>query len=85
MNFSGKVPVEFLDLQKDNWQTCDCQGMELKICEEALKLDFLINVPVMKGHCQTKITCALKNMKGLLPNTEKRRFLLWGCTSPLPI
>ena len=26
-------------------------------------LDFMINVPVMKGHCQTKITCALKNMK----------------------
>lgn len=78
-----KYRVEFLDLQKDNWQTCDCQGMELKICEEALKLDFLINVPVMKGHCQTKITCALKNMKGLLPNAEKRRFHALGLHKPI--
>ena len=42
--------------------------MELQgICDSALALDFLINDPVLKGHCQTKITCALKNMKGLIP------------------
>ena len=47
------------------------------------KLDFLINVPVMKGHCQTKITCALKNMKGLIPNSEKRRFHSMGLHKPI--
>ena len=56
---------------------------ELKICDEAKKLDFLINVPVMKGHCQTKITCALKNMKGLIPNSEKRRFHSMGLHKPI--
>ena len=59
-DLSEKYGVEFLDMQKDSYETYDCQGMELKICDEAMKLDFLINVPVMKGHCQTKITCALK-------------------------
>ena len=48
-----------------------------------MKLDFLINVPVMKGHCQTKITCALKNMKGLIPNSEKRRFHSLGLHEPI--
>ena len=46
-------------------------------------MDFLINVPVMKGHCQTKITCALKNMKGLIPNTEKRHFHSMGLHKPI--
>ena len=40
--------------------------MELNVCERVKEIDFLINVPVLKGHCQTKITCALKNMKKYL-------------------
>ena len=70
--------VKFYDTQKDKSYVKDCSGLELKICESVKKVDFLINVPVMKGHCQTKITCALKNMKGLIPNTEKRHFHAMG-------
>ena len=75
--------VEFYDTQKDKSYTKDCCGLELKICESVKKVDFLINVPVMKGHCQTKITCALKNMKGLIPNKEKRRFHSLGLHKPI--
>lgn len=75
--------VEFYDTQKDKSDTKDCCGLELKICESVKKVDFLINVPVMKGHCQTKITCALKNMKGLIPNTEKRHFHSMGLHKPI--
>ena len=82
-DLSEKYGVEFLDMQKDAYEIYDCQGLELNICDEAKKLDFLINVPVMKGHCQTKITCALKNMKGLIPNSEKRRFHAMGLHKPI--
>ncbi|MBS6182136.1 MAG: DUF362 domain-containing protein [Erysipelotrichaceae bacterium] len=75
--------VPFLDMQKDSSSLKDCGGLELKICDEVEKLDFLINVPVMKGHCQTKITCALKNMKGLIPNSEKRHFHAMGLYKPI--
>lgn len=61
----------------------DCAGMKLQICSSVRKLDFLINVPVLKGHCQTKITCALKNMKGLIPNKEKRHFHKLGLHKPI--
>ena len=57
--------------------------MKLQICSSVKKLDFLINVPVLKGHCQTKITCALKNMKGLIPNKEKRHFHKLGLHKPI--
>lgn len=75
--------VPFWDMQKDSWSLCRCAGMELAVCDRVKTLDFLINVPVMKGHCQTKITCAMKNMKGLIPNKEKRRFHSLGLHSPI--
>lgn len=80
---SQKYGVEFLDMQKDTSVACACAGMELKLCSQVKTLDFLINVPVMKGHCQTKVTCALKNMKGLIPNPEKRRFHALGLHKPI--
>lgn len=75
--------VPFLDMQKEKSIEIDCAGMKLKVCEAVTNIDFLINVPVLKGHCQTKITCALKNMKGLLPNSEKRRFHSLGLHEPI--
>lgn len=78
-----KYQVELIDAQKEQPVTVDCAGMELHICRCALQADFMINVPVMKGHCQTHITCALKNMKGLLPNSEKRRFHAEGLHRPI--
>ena len=75
--------VPFWDMQKDKGVPVDCGGMELNVCERVKELDFLINVPVLKGHCQTKITCALKNMKGLIPNKEKRRFHSLGLHKPI--
>lgn len=80
---SEKYNVPFIDTQKDRGVPRDCGGMQLKICESVQNIDFLINVPVLKGHCQTKITCALKNMKGLIPNTEKRRFHSLGLHQPI--
>lgn len=75
--------VALVDAQKEKSVTVDCKGMELHLCNCALQVDYMINVPVMKGHCQTRITCALKNMKGLLPNTEKRRFHTMGLHKPI--
>lgn len=75
--------VPFVDAQRERWHTADCAGMELQITEIADSLDFLINVPVLKGHCQTKVTCALKNLKGLLPNAEKRHFHTMGLHRPI--
>ncbi len=78
-----RYDVPFEDTQKDRYHSVDCAGVKLNICDVAGRIDFMINVPVLKGHCQTKITCALKNMKGLIPNTEKRRFHKMGLHRPI--
>ena len=82
-SLAEKYGVKLLDTQKDGSFKTNCGGVGLNVCSCVRKIDFLINVPVLKGHCQTKITCALKNMKGLIPNSEKRRFHTMGLHKPI--
>ena len=53
-NLTEKYQVPFWDMQKDKGVERDCRGMKLNVCERVADVDFLINVPVLKGHCQTK-------------------------------
>ena len=75
--------VPFIDLQKDSAKAYDAHGMQIKVCDRAKAVDFMINMPVLKGHCQTVVTCALKNCKGVIPNSEKRRFHTMGLHRPI--
>ncbi|MDR3248786.1 MAG: DUF362 domain-containing protein [Treponema sp.] len=75
--------VELIDTQLDSAKPYDCKGMKIKICDSARAVDFMINLPVMKGHCQTLLTCALKNNKGIMPDDEKRRFHSLGLHKPI--
>ena len=78
-----EAAVELIDTQSDRYEAVDCKGMKIEICSSALALDFMINLPVLKGHCQTLLTCALKNNKGVIPDREKRRFHSLGLTKPI--
>lgn len=78
-----RYQVELQDMKKAAAVEIECSGMKLKVCEPSLQVDFLINVPVLKGHCQTRMTCALKNMKGLLPDSQKRAFHRMGLHEPI--
>lgn len=75
--------VPFYDLKKDRTQQVQTPLRPMQICCRALDADYLINLPVLKGHCQTVMTCALKNCKGCLPDAEKRRFHTEGLMRPI--
>jgi uncharacterized protein (DUF362 family) len=47
---------------------------ELKLPQLALQADAIISVPKLKTHDQSIATLALKNMKGLVPDTLKKQF-----------
>ena len=83
LTLAEEYGVPLLDTQKDTVLSVDAAGLSLKINQCVRDFDFLINVPVLKGHCQTRITCALKNMKGLIPNEEKRRYHRIGLHKPI--
>jgi len=71
------------NLKNDNFIKKKYQGLEIEIAEKALAADYLINLPVLKGHCQTNITCALKNLKGCISDSEKRKFHRQGLHQPI--
>ena len=75
--------VPFYDLKRDKTRTVDTALRPMEIACRALDADFLIDLPVLKGHCQTEMTCALKNLKGCLPDREKRRFHADGLIEPI--
>ena len=78
-----KYGVTLHDLKRDNAVAVETPIGGIKICERALHADFLINLPVIKGHCQTVMTCALKNLKGCITDSEKRRFHSLGLHKPI--
>lgn len=82
-DLSEKYAIPLVDLQKDPSRTCSASYGDYKICQSILDLDHLINLPVLKGHCQTRMTCALKNLKGCIPDSEKRRYHSEGLFQPI--
>jgi uncharacterized protein (DUF362 family) len=83
MSLSKKYGVELSDLKDDISVEKEYREMKIKVCGSVFDIDYLINVPLVKGHCQTGITCALKNLKGLIPDDEKRRFHSLGLHKPI--
>ena len=75
--------VAFYDLKRDQTVTVETAIGRMEICRRALEADLLVDLPVLKGHCQTRMTCALKNLKGCIPDREKRRFHALGLTEPI--
>jgi len=80
---SKKYGVPLKDLRDDNFVSLKYDGIDFQISEAALKSDILINVPVLKAHCQTRMTCCMKNLKGCMPQSEMRRFHALGLHKPI--
>lgn len=75
--------VPFYDLKKDAVRKVKTAVGDIDICCRALDAGLLVDLPVLKGHCQTAMTCALKNLKGCLPDREKRHFHAMGLQRPI--
>lgn len=78
-----RYSVPLYDLKHDQTRRVETPLRPMEICCRALDAGYLINLPVLKGHCQTAMTCALKNCKGCLPDREKRRFHTEGLMEPI--
>ncbi len=70
--------VRLLDTMQDEMIEVDIpQGRvikRVKISKTALSVDKFIDLPVMKTHDQAQVTMGIKNLKGVIPLTERIRF-----------
>ena len=80
---SRKHKAPLVDLKRDSTSKLRYKDSALEVYNEALNTDFLINVPVLKGHSQTRMTCCMKNLKGCIPDSEKRRYHTLGIEKPV--
>lgn len=78
-----KYGIKLINTKKDRFVKVRSSEMDLEIASCALDADFIINMPVLKGHCQTLMTHAMKNMKGLLSDKSKREFHTRGLDLPI--
>ncbi|MEJ2057574.1 MAG: DUF362 domain-containing protein [Desulfofustis sp.] len=87
VDLARKYDIPLIDLQKDSSVKRSTPIGKFKICKTIADLEekggSLINLPLVKGHGQTRITCALKNLKGCIPNSEKRRYHSLGVHQPV--
>ena len=54
-------------------------GVVLNFNEDILQSDFVVNLPVLKTHSQTKVSLGIKNLKGLIDVLSRKK-----CHSPHP-
>jgi uncharacterized protein (DUF362 family) len=80
---SKKYAVPLVDVKDDTYEKKTAGGITMEVSRTILDTDFLISLPVLKGHCQTAMTCALKNMKGCLSDRSKRLFHSLGLHRPI--
>ena len=84
-SLAKKYGVRLIDTKKDRVVKKSLHGLEIGLCETLVTADYFINVPVLKGHGQTRMTCCLKNLKGCIPDSEKRRFHSIGLHKPIAV
>jgi len=80
---SKKHGVPLADLAAGSYLSYKHGVHDIEICDAAMDTDFLFNIPVLKAHCQTRLTCCMKNLKGCIPDREKRRFHSLGIHKPV--
>ena len=69
-----KHGVKLIDFNQGPFQKLDLGGVKAQVSKAALETDFLINIPVLKTHFQTKVSLGFKNLKGCLSKASKQKF-----------
>jgi len=69
-----KYGIKLIDFNQGPSHDVDLRGIKVQVSRAALDTDFLINIPVLKTHFQTKVSLGFKNLKGCLSQDSKKRF-----------
>jgi uncharacterized protein (DUF362 family) len=66
--------AKLVDFNSEPFEEVQLEKIKVKISRWALESDFLINLPVLKTHRQTKVSLGMKNLKGCLAIESKKKF-----------
>ena len=69
-----KYDAQLIDFNSEPFEVVELEDVKARICTAALECDFLIDLPVLKAHRQTKVSLGMKNLKGCLALQSKQMF-----------
>ncbi len=66
--------VKLLDVWERPFDTVDIgDGITLKVNTDLMASDFLVNLPVLKTHAQVRVSLGIKNLKGFLNVSSRKK------------
>jgi uncharacterized protein (DUF362 family) len=70
-----KYNVRLVDFNRSPAVTLKIGNIQpVRVAKETLETDFLINIPVLKTHGQTKVSLGIKNLKGCIKTISRKQF-----------
>ena len=72
--FVKRYGVRLIDFFDEPFISVKQDGVEMGVAKSALDAEFLITLPALKTHSQTKISLGIKNLKGAVDMKTRRLF-----------
>jgi len=73
-----KLGIRIIDFKKSEYQKIKIKNglvlREISVPKEILEADYIISLAKMKTNYVSQISCSMKNMKGILKDSEKKKF-----------
>ena len=72
--FKKRYGIKVINVFERPFEKVDLgDGIELNFNTDALHSDIIVSIPVLKTHSQTKVSLALKNLKGLIDINSRKK------------
>jgi uncharacterized protein (DUF362 family) len=72
-NLTKRYGLKTIDVHKGNFTKVTFDDVKLSVNSDILGADYIIDMPVMKTHIQCKVSLGIKNLKGLLNISSRKR------------
>lgn len=69
---SERMNVPLVDLNEGPFVTVEIESLPVKVARLITEAEFLIDMPVLKTHNQTKVSLGIKNLKGIIAYESKK-------------
>ena len=74
LKLKERYGVKLLDVWEQPFEKVDiADGLSLKVNADLMESDFLVNLPVLKTHAQVKVSLGMKNLKGFLNVSSRKK------------
>ncbi len=73
-NLAKRYGIKCIDIFERPFRKIDMgRGGELAFNEDIIESDYIINVPVLKTHAQTRVSLGMKNFKGIIDINSRKK------------